>query len=236
MFISKDHDTRGVQLDPELLALAAATPPLDLVRAFGKAPDPAAVARPIELEIGMGKGTFLIQEAALRPETDFIGLEYDRKIHNYAADRMRRRSLENVRTYWGDAGPFVRTLLPSTTFAAVHVYFPDPWPKTRHHKRRLLQVDFIRELERILLPGGELRIVTDHPGYAEHIGLVLEQHPMPQIPYTPPASAGPGELVGTNFERKYKKRDGRPSYAFARRRALAQEMPMPEHNSATQDG
>lgn len=214
MLFPKNPIIQGVVLEPELVQRATTEPPLDLAQAFGRAPG----ERPIELEIGMGKGTFLVQEAALRPETDFLGLEYDRKVHDYAADRMRRRGLSNVRTYWGDAGPFVRELLPSAAFQAVHVYFPDPWPKTRHHKRRLLQVAFVAQLERILVPGGELRIVTDHPGYAAHIAEVLAAHPMVDTSYVPPASAGPGELVGTNFERKYRKRDGRPSFAFARRR------------------
>lgn len=175
----------------------------------------------LELEIGSGKGTFLRQEAALRPGDRFLGIEYVRQIAGYAADRLRRAGLSNTRLYCGDAKALVSERIGAQTFDAVHVYFPDPWPKARHHKRRLIQAPFVAELARILKPGGELRVVTDHPGYAEQIAAVLATSGLLERPYTPPISAGPGEFVGTNFERKYRLRDGRPSFPFARQRPLA---------------
>ena len=173
----------------------------------------------LELEIGSGKGTFLCQEAALRPLDRFLGVEYVRQIAAYAADRLRRAGLANTRLYGGDAKALVSERVAAQTFDTVHVYFPDPWPKARHHKRRLIQAPFVAELARILKPGGELRVVTDHPGYAEQIGAVLAASELLEVPYTAPVSAGPGEFVGTNFERKYRLRDGRPSFPFARRKA-----------------
>ncbi|QDU84275.1 tRNA (guanine-N(7)-)-methyltransferase [Planctomycetes bacterium Pla163] len=173
---------------------------------------------PVELEIGSGKGTFLVQEAAARPESNFFGIEYMKKYSYYGADRCRRAGLSNVRTFAGDAVGFVTDRIPDASVRIVHVYHPDPWPKARHHKRRIVRAETLAQFERILEPGGELRVVTDHPEYAEWIAGVLATSSMPEIAYTRPASAGEDELVGTNFERKYKLRDGRPLFPFARRK------------------
>jgi tRNA (guanine-N7-)-methyltransferase len=98
----------------------------------------------------------------------------------------------------------------------LHVYFPDPWPKKRHHKRRLVQEPFLRQAERILAPGGRVQIVSDHKGYfEENIEPTLKSSGVLQVvDYNRPGSAGEGEFVGTNFERKYR-REGRPFYALA---------------------
>ncbi len=199
-------DTSPIALTPGEL-----TKPMDLGGLFG-------AGRPVELEIGMGKGTFLVQEASLRPEAGFLGLELDRKIHDYAADRMRRRGLANVRTHWGDAAAFVREHLEPSSLAAIRVYFPDPWPKKRHRKRRLLQPAFLALLEGLLVPGGLLHIASDHADYAAQIAEGLATTGLLVEPYEPPLAAGPGEAVGTNFERKYRRRDGRSTYVFARRK------------------
>jgi tRNA (guanine-N7-)-methyltransferase len=193
------------------------------------APEPARldlaalfpVQRPLELEIGSGKGTFLVQEAAARPDTNFFGIEHMKKYAAYAADRCHRAGLDNVRVLGGDAVAFVRERVPDACVRVVHVYHPDPWPKARHHKRRIVRADFLPELVRILAPGGELRIVTDHPEYAEWIAAVLPSVPLETIEYVRPLSARENELVGTNFERKYAKLDGRPLHPFACRKPLA---------------
>lgn len=187
---------------------------------------------PVELEIGSGKGTFLVQEAAARPDTNFFGIEYMKKYSYYGADRCRRAGLTNVRTFAGDAVAFVTERVPDASLRVVHVYHPDPWPKARHHKRRIVNPHMLAQWLRILEPGGELRIVTDHPEYAAWIEEALTDFlaslagaddasgaGMERIEYTRPASAGEDELVGTNFERKYKRRDGRPLYPFALRKS-----------------
>ena len=107
--------------------------PIDLRAWFG--PDLAAMARPLELEIGSGKGTFLVQQATLLPGVNFIGVEWAMQFWKFAADRCRRHELENVRLLRAEAGLFVRCYVPDQCFQQVHIYFPDPWPKTRHHKR-----------------------------------------------------------------------------------------------------
>jgi tRNA (guanine-N7-)-methyltransferase len=175
-------------------------------------------SRPFELEIGSGKGTFLTQQASLQPETNFLGIEYAGEFFRYAADRMRRNALTNVRLLQTDASAFVRHRVPSGIVRVLHLYFPDPWPKSRHHKRRMVQDDFMRAAWRVLKPGGELRVVTDHAGYwawmEAHFArwAVGADAPGPdgaegprfeRLPFERPPSAREGEVIGTNFERKY---------------------------------
>ncbi|MEX0775366.1 MAG: hypothetical protein WD042_06580 [Phycisphaeraceae bacterium] len=189
---------------------------------------------PLELEIGSGKGTFLVQQAALFPQVDFIGLEWARGFWRFAADRCRRRGLTNVRLVHIEAGLFVRNYVPDACLRQVHIYFPDPWPKKRHHKRRLVQAEFLRELWRVLEdrpvdppPGppeegglsGCVRIATDHSDYyqwmLDHAAQVADL--FEPLPFESPESAGEGEIVGTNFERKYR-REGRPFHGMILRK------------------
>src|SRR5262245_50008086 len=89
--------------------------------------------RPFELEIGSGKGTFLFQEATTRPEVNFLGIEWAKEFYAYAADRMRRRALANVKVLRADATEFIRFWCAGGIAAVIHLYFSDPWPKARHH-------------------------------------------------------------------------------------------------------
>ncbi len=171
---------------------------------------------PLELEIGSGKGTFLVQQASQLPEVNYLGIEYAREYWRYAADRCRRRGLVNVRLLNNDAKVFVKWYLPDSLLRQVHIYFPDPWPKTRHHKRRLIDADFLRECHRVLQGDGVIRIVTDHDDYfawiQQHISQVRGLYA--SLPFERPVAAAEGEVVGTNFERKYR-REGRPFNAVA---------------------
>ena len=181
---------------------------IDLRRFFGFSD---GSDRPLDLEIGSGKGTFLVQQGPCEPEVDFLGIEWAKAFWRHAADRARRHALANVRLLWHDATVFVPAYVPDRAFRRVHLYFPDPWPKARHHKRRSFQKPFLLEMHRVLedadRPGfGELHVATDHPGYfdwmEEHAALVADR--FERHPFVPPASAGEGEWVGTNFERKYR--------------------------------
>lgn len=178
--------------------------------------------RPVELEIGSGKGTFLIQQARLQPGTDFIGIEWAKAYWRHAADRARRHDLTNVRVLWADATAFVRQFVPDSSLRVVHLYFPDPWPKARHNKRRTMQAPFLRELHRVLQPAGEVRLATDHADYfqwmQDHAALVTAI--FERLPFASPDSAGEDELVGTNFERKYR-REGRTFNAMTLRKRPA---------------
>lgn len=183
---------------------------LDLIEWFGYEPwsgegeDP----RPLEIELGSGKGTFLAQEAPLHPGTLFLGIEWASQFYRYAADRMRRLDLKHVRMLHADGTVFIRNFVADERISVFHWYFPDPWPKARHNKRRTFQEPFLRgELYRVLTPGGKIRVATDHLDYwawmQEHAAKVTDLYDIEA--FDPPASAGEGELVGTNFERKYRK-------------------------------
>jgi tRNA (guanine-N7-)-methyltransferase len=169
---------------------------------------------PLELEIGSGKGTFMTDQAKARPHVNFLGLERARKYWMYAADRLRRNGCLNSRMILGDAAVVLSEILADASLSAIHVYFPDPWPKKRHQKRRLIQRSFLEQVERVLEPSGRLQIVTDYEDYFEQIEHTVRASTLIETDYATPGSAGEGEIVGTNFERKYR-REGRPFYAIA---------------------
>lgn len=170
---------------------------------------------PVELEIGIGKGTFLVEQAKTRPEVNFFGIEWANWFWRFASDRLRRSNCFNARTVRAEALFFLREHVPDASLSVLHVYFPDPWPKKRHHKRRLIQEPFMQQAQRILTPGGRLQVVTDHQGYfEENIEPAFQKSALKIVDYNRPGSAGEGEFVGTNFERKYQ-REGRPFYALA---------------------
>ncbi|MEM9416113.1 MAG: tRNA (guanine-N7)-methyltransferase [Planctomycetota bacterium] len=164
--------------------------------------------RKLEIELGSGKGTFLAQEAPLHDDVLYLGIEWASAFYKYAADRMRRLNLRQVQMLRADGVLFLRHYVPDASVHAFHWYFPDPWPKARHHKRRTFQTPFLRgDLYRVLVPGGRIRVATDHLEYwawmQEHAEQVKDLYDIE--PFVSPASAKPGELVGTNFERKYRK-------------------------------
>jgi tRNA (guanine-N7-)-methyltransferase len=171
---------------------------------------------PVEMEIGMGKGTFLTDQAKARPDTNFFGIEWARFFWRYASDRLRRNGCTNARTARAEASFFLAEFVGPASISVLHIYFPDPWPKSRHHKRRLIQPKFMPLVHRVLVPNGRLQIVTDHQGYWEENiePAVRSAEGFTVVDYNRPGSAGEGEFVGTNFERKYR-REGRPFYAIA---------------------
>ena len=132
---------------------------------------------PVEVELGIGKGRFLIDSAQRRPQVNFFGVEWARKYLRVALERCDKRGLENVRFIRADAREFVEFFLPANSVQAFHLYFPDPWPKKRHHKRRLFDDAFLREVTRTLRVGGVLRLATDHDDYFETMIAVLDRAP-----------------------------------------------------------
>jgi tRNA (guanine-N7-)-methyltransferase len=199
--------SRPLIVEPVGLEQTQLSKPIDFSALFGN-------ANPVELEIGMGKGTFLTEQAKARPDVNFFGIEWARWFWRYASDRLRRSGAANARTIRAEASFFLREFVADQTLSVVHIYFPDPWPKARHHKRRLIQPPFVKELQRVLIPGGRVQIVTDHKDYFEQIEQAVRGSTLTVIDYNRPGSAAEGEFVGTNFERKYR-RDGRPFYAIA---------------------
>lgn len=173
-------------------------------------PDPTL---PFELEIGCGKGSFILQHGAANPTINILGIEWEPEIYYYAADRIRRRSLRNVRLLRADATEFLRWRCPDAILRVIHLYFSDPWPKTKHHKNRVIQDRFLLEAHRVLAPNGELRVVTDHDELwawdEAHFERVTRAEPpsgrgplFERLPFTAPEWTEEGETVGTNYERK----------------------------------
>ena len=186
--------------------------PVDLAAIFGN-------SQPIEVEIGTGKGTFLLARAAARSELNFLGIEWAKAYAAYAADRFRRAGLANVRMIHCEAAHFFKVCLADApgSLWRVHIYFPDPWPKQKHHRRRLIQGPFVEQMRRALRPGGQLIIVTDHLDYFRQIERVVGQVSGLAIAPMPRMADREGEVVGTNFERKYIAQ-GRPFYKLVRLR------------------
>jgi tRNA (guanine-N7-)-methyltransferase len=185
---------------------------IDFLRIIGR---PGAV----HVEVGAGKGTFLLNQAKAQPDDNFLGIEWARKYYRYAVDRIGRWGLTNVRIIRTDAAAFIAEFVPDNSVDCFHFYFPDPWPKKRHHKRRFICPGNLEHLIRCLKTGGQLRIATDHADYFEQIRMVLaaRSEKLEEIDFLPAAGAEMGEWVGTNFERKYLK-DQRPIYTTAVRK------------------
>ena len=185
---------------------------IDFVRIFGR-------TGAVHIEIGSGKGTFLLGQAQAQPGDNFLGIEWACKYYRYAVDRIGRRGLTNVRIIRTDAAEFLADSVPDDSVYCFHIYFPDPWPKKRHHKRRFICPANLEHLIRCLKTGGQLRIATDHADYFEQIKLALaaRSDTLEEINFIKPAGAESEEWVGTNFERKYIK-DQRPIYTIAARK------------------
>lgn len=173
---------------------------------------------PVELEIGCGKGAFLLREAQAHPERNYLGIEWANEFYKFTADRMARWGLHNVRIMRTDARQFVISRLPPECLDALHVYHPDPWPKKRHHKRRLFNESFVAAAIRALKPGGRWAIQTDHAEYFQIMCVLTRGWPeLAPIEFTESTTVDESEVLGTNFEMKYR-REGRAIYRLAFRK------------------
>jgi tRNA (guanine-N7-)-methyltransferase len=185
---------------------------IDFLRIFGR-------PGPVHIEIGAGKGTFLVSQAQAQPDDNFLGIEWAGRYYRCAVDRMGRWGLTNVRIIRTDAAMFLADFVPDESVDCFHIYFPDPWHKKRHNKRRLICPANLENIIRCLKVGGQIRIATDHADYFEQIRtfLAARGEQLQEIEFTRPAGAREGEYAGTNLERKYIK-DQRPIYTIAARR------------------
>ncbi len=167
---------------------------------------------PLEVEAGCGKGLFLAGAAAARPEHNFLGIELAVRYARFAAGRLAQRELANARMVQGDARRVFAELLPDNCLTAVHVYFPDPWWKAKHKKRRVLTEPFLRNIERTLLPGGTLHFWTDVEEYFNETLEILARATRLNGPL-PVAEQQPEHDLDyrTHFERRMRL-NGRPVY------------------------
>jgi tRNA (guanine-N7-)-methyltransferase len=131
---------------------------------------------PLEVEVGSGKGLFLQSAAAGTPGHDFLGIEIAPKYARFSAARLAKRELTNAVVVQGDAMRVFRELLPDESVWAVHIYFPDPWWKKRHHKRRVMNEQLLKDVTRTLLPSGVLHFWTDVQDYYDLSLALVAQH------------------------------------------------------------
>lgn len=162
--------------------------------------DPAAMfgrTGTLEIEIGAGKGEFIVERAAQFPERNFLAVELSGVVCRMLAVRCGRTELVNLRVVRMDARTLVNLLLPGASVAAFHVYFPDPWPKERHQKHRMFSERTVAGMRRTLAPGGGLYVATDVAGYAEEIERVLGQGGFERVTDSTPGG------TSTGFARKF---------------------------------
>jgi tRNA (guanine-N7-)-methyltransferase len=148
----------GIEFSPE---------PVDWNAAFGR-------SAPRMVEIGFGAGEALLEFARAHPDFDCIGID----VHRPGVGRLllgaEAAALKNLRVVCHDAVEVLQTQIAPASLALVHIFFPDPWPKKRHHKRRLIQEPFVQSLARVLQPGGVLRLATDWEPYAHQMREVID--------------------------------------------------------------
>ncbi|MBU9889237.1 MAG: tRNA (guanosine(46)-N7)-methyltransferase TrmB [Candidatus Omnitrophica bacterium] len=134
-------------------------------------------SNPVELEIGCGKGKFLLERALADPATNFIGIDRVVKWMRRRKDRVEREGTPNIRFLRAEARAFLTGAVPPESLSMIHLYFPDPWPKRRHRDRRVLTEDFLRLMQSRLMSRGKLEIATDHPDYYDSMKKTVAAAP-----------------------------------------------------------
>ncbi len=160
---------------------------------------------PLHIEIGSGKGTFLVNQALAFPQINFLGIEWANKFYKFIVDRIGRRGEGNVRIIRTEAALFLSERIGDNSVNCFHIYFPDPWPKRSHHRRRFVSAKNVAQMIRCLKKNGLINIATDHAEYFQWMQDVLNgfAKELKQVEFVKPAGAQSNELVGTNYERKY---------------------------------
>jgi tRNA (guanine-N7-)-methyltransferase len=167
---------------------------------------------PLEVEVGSGKGMFLLATSQERSDVNFLGIELAEKYAEFCAARLAKRGITNACVISADAGRVFAELLPDASLAAVHVYFPDPWWKARHKKRRVMNERFLRQIERTLRPGGALHFWSDVEEYFRSTLDMLQAETKLIGPLSVPERAAEHDLdYRTNFERRVRQA-GKPVY------------------------
>ncbi len=167
---------------------------------FSDAPIRSARNAPLILEIGSGMGETTAAIAEAHPEADFVAIEVHSPGVGSLLKRIDAAKLVNVRVVRHDALEVLERMVEDASLTAIHLFFPDPWPKKRHHKRRLVRADTAALMARKLAPGGVLHAATDWPDYAEQIAVVLAAEPLLEA-----AAAGFVKRPETKFESRGKR-------------------------------
>lgn len=175
--------------------------PLDVGSLFGHTASPEAV--PLEIEVGTGKGLFLMHATAAQPDHLFLGIELAGSYARFAAARLAKLNVANGKVVHGDGARVFQQRIPDACVYAVHVYFPDPWWKKRHRKRRIMTTAFVRDVHRVLQPGGILHFWTDVKEYFDSTLTIIaatSTFPSPEFPAAIPAEHDLD--YRTHFERR----------------------------------
>jgi len=214
-------------------ALRKIDPSLDLsrhLRTVEQVPVPwdglALFARPapLEIEVGSGKGMFMVSASEERPEHNFLGCELARNYARLAAARLVRAGRANAVMLQGDALRLFREVLPGACAAAVHVYFPDPWWKQRHRKRRVMKPEFLADIERVLEPAATLHFWTDVQEYFDTTLAMIAEVTGLLGPFAVAERPADDEFdFRTHFERRMRLHDQPVFRAAFRRRACIPE-------------
>jgi tRNA (guanine-N7-)-methyltransferase len=191
-----------IELVPETYAA-----PLDLLAIFGR-------IAPLQVDLGCGDGSFLCELAQRQPEKNLIGV--DRLVGRVAKARRKAAALENVRVLNVETSYTVRYLLSEGSVETFYLLFPDPWPKRRHHRRRIVTKDFLESTHRALEDGGSLLIATDQLDYFEQIRALAESYSEFAI-VDVNASPTRTDLPLTKFERRFRE-SGASIYRLALRK------------------
>lgn len=170
-------------------------------------PDFFGSDKPVEIDVGCGRGLFLYNESLAHPERNYLGIEIDYKEGRRTATRLMKRQAENARVIGGDVREAFSKFVPAKSVAVVHVYFPDPWWKKKHRKRRVFTDSFVNQVVDVLVPGGVLSAATDVGEYFEIMqGLMDHDARFDRLP--PPVETAPQHDMDfmTSFERKARQR------------------------------
>ncbi len=165
-----DGQARHLEAQMPRVGIPYQTEPLNLATAFGR-------TAPTVVEIGFGMGTATAAIAATRPEDNFLAIEVHTPGVGSLCKLIAEGGLDNLRIIQHDAVEVLQHMIPDASLAGVHLYFPDPWPKKRHHKRRIVQPDFVALVTRKLAPGGYFHCATDWEEYAQWMLEVLTAEP-----------------------------------------------------------
>lgn len=186
----------SVDLSQHLLTVDDLQQPFDPQQLFDK-------RQPLELEVGSGKGHFVLQQSQQNPNRNYLGNEIAFKYARFGAYRLAKNGRSNARMIAGDGLKLFRELLPSHCAEDVHVYFPDPWWKERHRRRRVMQPGFVADIERVLIPGGRFHFWTDVEEYFEETKSLLSDISKMEGPMEVPLRAPEHDMdYQTHFERR----------------------------------
>ena len=190
----------SVSLDEHLILLDGVEPPFDPQNLF-------SAEQPLELEVGSGKGLFLLTHSESNPDRNFLGIELAKKYAKFAAFRLARNGCSNARMISGDGLQLFHSFLPDCCSVAVHVYFPDPWWKERHRRRRVMQPEFIADIQRVLCVNGVFHFWTDVEQYFEETITLVQKHSNLSGPIKVQAEVALHDMdYRTHFERRMRMR------------------------------